>query len=114
MHSFWDLNINFPCNRDELTAVKTKILGKCVQTETLQKQIEEKVSILTKLLVETGLYKDAYSKHVHYDFFMLRVNSMSNFRWKSQKKKNRSKLWKQRWVKNVKLQILLLLIIFWN
>ncbi|XP_039468470.1 synaptonemal complex protein 1 isoform X2 [Oreochromis aureus] len=38
--------------RDELTTVKTQILGKCVQTETLQKQIKEKYEQLQVKITE--------------------------------------------------------------
>ncbi|XP_005943019.1 synaptonemal complex protein 1 [Haplochromis burtoni] len=77
--------------RDELTAVKTKILGKCVQTETLQKQIEEKYEQLQVKITE----KEKQIKAVETKLCKLRKQYEIKFKAQEEYKKENKMLKKQ-------------------
>ncbi|XP_063330025.1 synaptonemal complex protein 1 [Pelmatolapia mariae] len=77
--------------RDELTTVKTKILGKCVQTETLQKQIEEKYEQLQVKITE----KEKQIKAVETKLCKLRKQYEIKFKAQEEYKKENKMLKKQ-------------------
>ncbi|XP_006782874.1 synaptonemal complex protein 1 isoform X2 [Neolamprologus brichardi] len=74
--------------RDELTAVKTKILGKCVQTKTLQKQTEEKYEQLQVKITE----KEKQIKAVETKLCKLRKQYEIKFKAQEEYKKEVQKL----------------------
>lgn len=84
-------------NREEVNSIKTKIQGKCQETETLQKKIEENVSMPTKQIINRNTRpKCICSENSKWRFFCAFVDSVNICRRKLQKKKNRSKQWRQR------------------
>ena len=63
--SFSNTTCIFPFNRDEVNTIKTRVQGKCQETESLQKKIEENVSMLFKAVINRNmkLYKDSFSEN---------------------------------------------------